>query len=50
MQALARRGLGGAEVEPIIPAWGEERRRASGAYRGADEGQVKVGSSAAAPS
>lgn len=42
VEALARRGLGGAQVEALIPAWGEGRRRA--AFHAARErGQVRIG-------
>lgn len=42
VQALSRRGFGGAEVDPIIPAWGEGRRRA--AFHAARvNGKVRVG-------
>jgi 23S rRNA (uracil1939-C5)-methyltransferase len=42
VQILTRRGLGGADVEPAIPAWGEGRRRA--AFHAARlGGKVRVG-------
>jgi len=42
VQALARRGLGGATVDQTVPAWGEGRRRA--AFHAARlGGQVRVG-------
>ncbi len=42
VQALERRGLGGALVAPIVPAWGAGRRRA--AFHGARQnGQVRIG-------
>lgn len=42
VQALAKRGLGGAEVEPIIAAWGAGRRRA--AFHAARQGgRVRIG-------
>jgi 23S rRNA (uracil1939-C5)-methyltransferase len=42
MQALSKRGLGGAVVDPTLPAWGEGRRRA--AFHAARQGgQVRIG-------
>ncbi len=41
-QALAKRGFGGAEVDPVIPAWGEGRRRAA-FHAGRQNGQVRIG-------
>lgn len=41
-EALGRRGFGGVEVEPIIPAWGAGRRRA-GFHAARQGGQVRVG-------
>ncbi|MBY0565299.1 MAG: hypothetical protein K2P58_14090 [Hyphomonadaceae bacterium] len=42
VEALAKRGLGGAVVEPVIPAWGDGRRRA--AFHAARHGdQVRIG-------
>jgi 23S rRNA (uracil1939-C5)-methyltransferase len=41
-EALARRGFGGVEVEPVIPAWGEGRRRA-GFHAARQGGQVRIG-------
>lgn len=42
VQALAKRGLGGAHVEETIPAWGEGRRRA--AFHAARQGaSVRIG-------
>jgi 23S rRNA (uracil1939-C5)-methyltransferase len=42
IEALDRRGLGGAQVDALIPAWGEGRRRA--AFHAAREnGQVRLG-------
>src|SRR5262245_40149002 len=42
VEALAKRGLGGAEVEATVPAWGEGRRRA--AFHAAHQnGQVRIG-------
>lgn len=42
VEALHRRGLGGAEVEPIVPAWGDGRRRAA-LHAARLNGQVRVG-------
>ena len=42
VEALAKRGLGGAEVEPTIPAWGEGRRRAA-FHAARQNGQVRIG-------
>ncbi len=42
VQALTRRGLGGAKVEATIPAWGEGRRRAT-LHAAREQGQVRVG-------
>jgi 23S rRNA (uracil1939-C5)-methyltransferase len=42
VQALSRRGFGGVEVEPVIPAWGEGRRRA-GFHAARQKGQVRIG-------
>ena len=42
VEALHRRGLGEAQVEAVVPAWGEGRRRA--AFHAARErGQVRIG-------
>ncbi len=41
-EALARRGFGGVDVDPVIPAWGEGRRRA-GFHAARQGGQVKIG-------
>jgi 23S rRNA (uracil1939-C5)-methyltransferase len=42
VQALAKRGLGGAQVEETVPAWGEGRRRA--AFHAARQGaSVRIG-------
>jgi len=41
-QALAKRGLGGAEVEPTVPAWGQGRRRAA-FHAARQNGQVRIG-------
>lgn len=41
-EALARRGFGGVKVDPVIPAWGEGRRRA-GFHAARQGGQVRVG-------
>lgn len=40
--ALAKRGFGGVEVDPVIPAWGEGRRRA-GFHAARQGGQVRLG-------
>jgi len=42
VDALAKRGLGGAEVEPTVPAWGEGRRRAA-VHAARENGQVRIG-------
>lgn len=42
IEALAKRGLGGAEVEPTVPAWGAGRRRAA-FHAGRHNGQVRIG-------
>jgi 23S rRNA (uracil1939-C5)-methyltransferase len=42
VQALARRDMGGASVDPTIPAWGEGRRRAA-LHAAREGGQVRVG-------
>jgi len=42
VQALARRGLGGAVVDETIPAWGEGRRRAA-FHASRQNGRVRVG-------
>ncbi len=42
VQALQKRGLGGAEVEPTTPAWGAGRRRAA-FHAARQNGQVRVG-------
>jgi 23S rRNA (uracil1939-C5)-methyltransferase len=42
VQALARRGFAGAEVEPTVPAWGEGRRRAA-FHAARQKGQVRIG-------
>lgn len=42
VEALAKRGLGGAEVEPAIAAWGEGRRRAA-LHAARQHNQVRVG-------
>ncbi len=41
-QALARRGFSGVHVEPVIPAWGEGRRRAA-LHASRQKGQVRIG-------
>ncbi|MBL8536255.1 MAG: class I SAM-dependent RNA methyltransferase [Hyphomonadaceae bacterium] len=42
MHALAKRGLNGAHVEDVVPAWGEGRRRA--AFHAARQGgKVRIG-------
>lgn len=41
-EALGKRGLGGAEVAPTIPAWGQGRRRAA-FHAARQSGQVRVG-------
>lgn len=42
VQALTKRGFGGAEVEPAVPAWGEGRRRAA-LHAARQNGQVRIG-------
>jgi 23S rRNA (uracil1939-C5)-methyltransferase len=42
VDALARRGLGGAVVDACIPAWGQGRRRAS-VHAGRHNGKVRIG-------
>jgi 23S rRNA (uracil1939-C5)-methyltransferase len=42
VQALAKRGLGGAAVDQTIPAWGEGRRRAA-LHAARQGGQVRIG-------
>jgi 23S rRNA (uracil1939-C5)-methyltransferase len=42
VDALSKRGLGGAEVEDTIPAWGEGRRRAA-LHAARQGGQVRIG-------
>ena len=42
VEALRKRGLGGAEVEPSIAAWGQGRRRAA-FHAARQNGQVRVG-------
>lgn len=42
IEALRKRGLGGAEVEPTVPAWGEGRRRAA-FHAARQNGQVRIG-------
>lgn len=42
VEALTKRGLGGAEVEPTVPAWGEGRRRAA-FHAARQDGQVRIG-------
>jgi 23S rRNA (uracil1939-C5)-methyltransferase len=42
VEALAKRGLGGAQVEPTAPAWGEGRRRAA-FHAARQNGQVRIG-------
>ena len=42
IEALAKRGLGGAEVEATMPAWGEGRRRAA-FHAARQNGQVRIG-------
>lgn len=42
IEALSRRGLGGANVEATIPAWGEGRRRAA-FHASRQSGRVRVG-------
>jgi 23S rRNA (uracil1939-C5)-methyltransferase len=42
VEALAKRGLGGAQVEPTIAAWGEGRRRAA-LHAARQHNQVRVG-------
>jgi 23S rRNA (uracil1939-C5)-methyltransferase len=41
-EALGRRGFGAVEVDPVIPAWGEGRRRA-GFHAARQGGQVRIG-------
>ena len=42
VEALAKRGFGGVVVDPIIPAWGEGRRRAA-LHAARQSGHVRVG-------
>lgn len=42
VQALSKRGLGGAHVEETIPAWGEGRRRAA-VHAAREHGRVRIG-------
>jgi 23S rRNA (uracil1939-C5)-methyltransferase len=42
VDALTKRGLGGAEVEATIPAWGGGRRRAA-VHAARQNGQVRIG-------
>lgn len=42
VQALAKRGMAGAIVEPTIAAWGEGRRRAA-VHAARQNGQVRIG-------
>ena len=42
VQALARRGMGGAQVSPTLPAWGIGRRRAA-FHAARQHGQVRIG-------
>lgn len=42
VQAMAKRGLGGAVVDAAIPAWGAGRRRAA-VHAARERGQVRVG-------
>jgi 23S rRNA (uracil1939-C5)-methyltransferase len=42
VDALARRGLGGAVVDECIPAWGQGRRRAA-VHAGRHNGKVRIG-------
>jgi 23S rRNA (uracil1939-C5)-methyltransferase len=42
VQALTKRGFGGADVEPTIPAWGAGRRRV-GLHAARLGGQVRIG-------
>ncbi|MBC7769401.1 MAG: class I SAM-dependent RNA methyltransferase [Phycisphaerales bacterium] len=42
IDALSKRGLGGAVVEPTIPAWGQGRRRAA-FHAARQNGQVRIG-------
>jgi 23S rRNA (uracil1939-C5)-methyltransferase len=42
VEALAKRGFGGAQVEPTIPAWGEGRRRAA-LHAARQHNQVRIG-------
>lgn len=42
VEALAKRGLGGATVDSVVPAWGEGRRRAA-FHAGRQHGQVRIG-------
>jgi 23S rRNA (uracil1939-C5)-methyltransferase len=41
-EALARRGFGAIEVDPVVPAWGEGRRRA-GFHAARQGGRVRLG-------
>ncbi len=41
-EALGRRGFAGIDVDPIIPAWGEGRRRA-GFHAARERGEVRIG-------
>jgi 23S rRNA (uracil1939-C5)-methyltransferase len=41
-EALARRGFAGVEIEPVVPAWGEGRRRA-GFHAARQGGHVRIG-------
>lgn len=42
VQALSKRGMGGAVVQPTVPAWGEGRRRAA-FHAARQHGQVRIG-------
>ncbi|MGD9815759.1 MAG: class I SAM-dependent RNA methyltransferase [Hyphomonadaceae bacterium] len=42
VQAMAKRGLGGAVVDAAIPAWGAGRRRAA-VHAARERGQVRIG-------
>ncbi len=42
VEALTRRGFGGAEVDATIPAWGQGRRRAA-VHAGRQGGKVRLG-------
>lgn len=42
IEALAKRGLGAARVDPVVPAWGEGRRRAA-LHAARAGGQTRIG-------